>query len=264
MHQWQMYYAHLFNRAYGWAWVVAAFCSTLLAIALRYLQDRHPELVRIMTHWGWEIPLWLFLIVGVIRLFIVPYLLHKEEKEAADATETKSQARIRELVAEINKRPALEILFDDDYVKTYPAGANMRGVMVRLYKVAVRGKSGVTIEDVNLELVGMDPKPSNSSDLPLPLHALHEAAVNLQGVQYGGLNPETLRFFDVIQMPENGQGWMQIYTTAPVDFSVPRRRYVLKLRANGKNAIPAERSFVAEVNIEGKLLFYAADKTNAK
>jgi len=271
MRQWQSYYAHLFKRAYGRAWAVAAFCSALLAIAIRYLQDRHPELVRIMTHWGWEIPLWLFLIVGAIRLFIVPYLLHKEEKAAADAKESKSQTKIKELVTEINRRPALEILFDgasDDYVYMYPSGANMPGVMTRLWKVAVRGKDGKTVEDVKLELVGMDPRLPNFP-LPLPLHAIHEAANLLAspvsgtnfptGVQYGSLNPDTLRFFDVIQMPENDQAWMQIYTTAPAPSQFKRGRYILKLRANGRDAIPAERLFVTEISPKGKLVFYPQD-----
>lgn len=160
----------------------------------------------------------------------------------------------------------LEIIFEDDadYVYECPAGPNMQGVM-RLFKVAVRSKDGYkTVDEVTLSLVAMNPRPPNFP-LPLPLHPLHEVASlfgpsasgsDSVGVHYGSLPPAGTRFFDVVYMPENGEGYLQIYTRAPFDSKFARRRYVLKLRAEGRDAIPAERSFVAEVNGEGKLCFY--------
>lgn len=223
-----------------------------------------------MSHLIWWIPLAIFSGFAFMGLVVAPYLLHKEDKAIADATELKSQEKIRELIVETGRRPELEILFDDtsdDYVYRYPFGPPTE-VMVRLYKAAVRVKGGKTIENVNLELVAMEPRPPNSF-FPLPLHPIHEKVSLLvpsasganfpTGIQYGGLNPETLRFFDVILMPENGQGWMQIYTTAPVTCQFQRGRYVLKLRANGLDAIPSERLFMTEVNAEGKLMFYPQD-----
>lgn len=179
----------------------------------------------------------------------------ENNKAAAYDAESKSQARIAELV----KRPELEILFDvagDDYVYEYPGGFNdMAGVAMRLYKVAVRGKGDVTIENVKLELVEMKPHPPNFP-LPLPLNALHDIA---NPSVPRALNPGTVQFFNVIQMPENGQGWMQIYTTAQAPSQFQRGRYELRLRASGRDALPAEQLFITEVNAEGKLVFYSAD-----
>lgn len=259
MRQWQSYYLRWFEKVFRSAWPYCALVSGVFAIGIRYLQDKHSVWVPTVNHWAWLIPSGLFLVLGFFSIFIAPYLLYKEDKAGADAAESKSKTKIEELVAKVGERPELEILFDDKnnrYFKDYAFGSNMPEVMVRLYKVAVRGKGGLTVEDVNLDLVGIEPPPSNSSELPLPLHPVHGATAYVPGVQYGALHPETLRFFDVIQMPANGS--RQIYpSSAPVNFQFPRGRYVLKLRANGKNAIPAERLFVTEVGIMGELKFYS-------
>jgi hypothetical protein len=261
MRQWASYYRRLLKKAFRSAWFYTALTSGIFAIVIRYLQDKHPTSLLTMNHLAWRIPLWLFVLLVLINLVVGPYQLHKEDTAVADAKEAESQSRIAELVS----RPELEILFDNadpDFVYTYLFGPSAPGAMVRLWKVAVRGKGGRTVEDVNLELVAMDPRPFNSP-LPLPLHPVHGAingshsqpGANVPGLQYGGLNPGTPRFFDVIQMLENDQAWMEIYTTAPVTFRFSRGRYLLKLRANGRDAIAAERSFIAEVNAEGRLEF---------
>lgn len=246
------YYSRFAKRAWRGAWFWATLVSAVFAIAIRYLQDTRSSSVPAVNHWAWETPLLILVGLLVINVFRVPYLLHKEDRVAADAAASYSRTRIAELLAKLNQPPELEILFDEtngDYVyeSSFEPMNFGSDVITRLWKVAVKARDSRTVEDVNLELVASEPRPVDSP-FPLPLHPVHGTAT--------GLNPDTLRLFDVIIMNENKDSLMEIYSNPPAPhIRFPRGRYVLKLRANGKDAIPAERSFVADVNEAGKLTF---------
>jgi len=139
----------------------------------------------------------------------------------------------------------------------------------KLYRVSVKNISRTSIEEIVLSLERVEPKIDNLP-LPFPLHPMHgkhavSVAVPMSasganevqgGVTYGGLHPDEPRFFDVIQMRITPGTHMEVYPSdAPVPFYLPRGRYTLTLRAYGRNAIPAERQFVADVSATGDLLF---------
>jgi hypothetical protein len=104
MPEWMVYYSRWLKRLFQWIWFYVAIISGLFALAIRYLQEHHPSRVSTVNHWAWFIPLWLFLVLGGVRVFIVPYILHKEDKARADEA-------IKELEAKIIAKPDIRSLF---------------------------------------------------------------------------------------------------------------------------------------------------------
>jgi hypothetical protein len=142
----------------------------------------------------------------------------------------------------------MQILFDrkHPYIYEYHGNGPIPGVVVTLYRIAVENIGSKTIEDLVVQLEAT--KPVTKSGLPVPLHPMHDES--------GGLHPGKKRFFDVVQMSSLPGSQIEVYpTAAPVRCAFPRGEYALKLKAYGKDAPPAERSFLASATADGKLLF---------
>jgi hypothetical protein len=82
--EWMAYYSRWVKKVFKWVWFYVALVSGLFALAIRYGQDQHSLWVPTVNHWAWLVPFWVFLVLGGIRIFIAPYILHKEDKAKAD------------------------------------------------------------------------------------------------------------------------------------------------------------------------------------
>jgi uncharacterized integral membrane protein len=109
MELWQ-YCRRVFTLAFTRTWRTAEAITGILAIVLGIIVAVHPNWETTVKYLAWAIPLGMFVVIGLIRLAIAPWIIYKQQEQKIREQRDKADNLKRELEAmQIKRRPTIAL-----------------------------------------------------------------------------------------------------------------------------------------------------------
>ncbi len=150
--------------------------------------------------------------------------------------------------------PKLDIILGDSGSFTYTWQRNAN--QYKVFRICVVNLSETdTIEDVRVSLEKIE--PHRPGIVPVYLHLMHDNVLPYR--EQFDLHAGGQQYIDVVYKQENpGPGGDDIVIyCAPsgIRNCIPKARYTLTIKAEGRNVPPCTRQFIVDVSEDGRLLF---------
>jgi len=165
-----------------------------------------------------------------------------------------------ETIADLREQldPKLEILFDaprPPFEQVTPLHYEKILIAERRFRVGIRNASGVTIDDVRVEI-----DMEETAFRPVPLHLMHDNPTAEQSYQQTfDLNPDEVKYIDVLGGYEGEKlpydEIMLFYAVRGIPSRIPPTRHELIIAAYGRDTPRCERAFVVDVDQGNRMTF---------
>ena len=221
----------ILKRIYYWA---PPFLLVLPAIWERYLRRFFPAPYRIDI----VIPLWVFVVGMLIGVAVAAFRTYHE-------------LRMQKLGLEDRLKPKIEILSGDGPLFVRDVMVKDSPTVIRTCLIGLKNLSGVTSDDVGVDLVALNPDAGLYFPIPLYVPEWH-----LQ------LNPDSPKYIEVAKKATELSEQTPMITLCPQGGSnrdIPGGHYKLTVRAHGRNAPPVQETFILDVDDRGYLVFQLAN-----
>lgn len=101
MADWLGFYLRWLKVGFGSTWGIVGVIGFFASIIVGIIQDHFPRLTQTMSHLVWQIPLFVFILLGFIGLVIAPYELHKQDRQRAEVENDNLSRRNSEVTAQL-------------------------------------------------------------------------------------------------------------------------------------------------------------------